>query len=352
MTLTETIAAVVARNNLTEEEAYAAMTAIMSGQATDAQIAGLITALRMKGETGEEITGFARAIRAKALKVKPSKDGLVDTCGTGGDMAHTFNISTTAAFVVAACGLPVAKHGNRSVSSKSGSADVLEALGVKLNLSPAAVARCIDETGIGFLFAPAFHAAMKYAVRARKEVGIRTVFNLLGPLANPAGAAIQLMGVYDPGLTEPLAAVLSGLGADAALVVHGAGGLDEISTLGPTRITEVRNSKICTYGIDPEMLGIPRATAAELRGGDPWENAAITLNILKGEPGPKQDIVVVNAAAALFAASKVKDLAEGTRLAREAISSGEALRKLELLQQYTNRVTGEEAGTERPSPSA
>lgn len=352
MIFTETIATVVARHNLKEEEAYAAMTAIMSGQATDAQIAGLITALRMKGETGEEITGFARAIRAKALKVKTSKDGLVDTCGTGGDMMHTFNISTTAAFVVAACGIPVAKHGNRSVSSRCGSADVLEALGVKISLPPAAVARCIDETGIGFLFAPAFHAAMKYAVRARKEVGIRTVFNLLGPLVNPAGAAIQLIGVYDPDLTEPLAAVLSRLGAEVALVVHGAGGLDEISTLGPTRITEVRNGKISTYAIDPETLGIPRATVAELRGGDPRENAAITLRILKGEPGPRQDIAVVNAAAVLFAAGKVKDLTEGIKPAQEAIRSGEALRKLKLLQQYTNSVTGEEAGAEGPSPSA
>jgi anthranilate phosphoribosyltransferase len=352
MTITESIAAVVARHNLTEEEAYAAMTEIISGRATDAQIAGFITALRMKGETREEITGFAKAIRAKALKVKPSKDGLVDTCGTGGDMMHTFNISTTAAFIVAACGIPVAKHGNRSVSSKCGSADVLEALGVKISLSPVAVARCIDETGIGFLFAPAFHTAMKYAIRPRKEVGIRTVFNLLGPLSNPASAPIQLMGVYDPGLTELLAEVLLRLGADAALVVHGAGGLDEISTLGPTKVSEIRNSRISTYEIDLEMLGIPMATAAELRGGDPRENAALTLGILKGEPGPKQDVVVVNAAAVLFAAGKAKDLAEGIKLAREAIRSGEALRKLEILHQYTNKVAGEEAGAERPSPSA
>jgi len=349
MTMRDTIAKIVARENLTEDEAYAAVDEIMSGGATDAQIASFMTALRMKGETVDEIAGCARAMRSRALKVKPSRDSLVDTCGTGGDMMNTFNISTTAALVVAACGLPVAKHGNRSVSSRSGSADVLEALGVNINLPPEAVAACIDETGIGFLFAPVLHVAMKYAIRARREVGIRTVFNVLGPLTNPAGARIQLMGVYDPDLTEPLAGVLVRLGVDAAFVVHGAGGLDEISTIGATKVTEVRNSEVNTYYIKPEDFGLARATPGELRGGEPRDNAEITLNILKGMPGPKRDVVVLNAAAALVAGGRAKDFAEGVRLAGEAIDSGEALRKLELLREFTNSVAREEANAGAPA---
>lgn len=350
MNVTEAIAAVVSQNNLEEGAAYTVMTTIMDGQATDAQIAGLITALRMKGETVEEITGFAKAIRSKALPVKPKSVGLMDTCGTGGDLLNTFNISTTAAFVIAACGVPVAKHGNRCVSSKSGSADVLEALGVQLNVSPEDTATCIDETGIGFLFAPVFHAAMKYAVSPRKEVGIRTVFNLLGPLANPAGAAVQLVGVSDPALTEPLAGVLLELGVEAALVVHGTGGLDEISTLGPTKITEVRNKKASTYYIEPEMYGLPVTTAARLHGGDPQENAAITRAVLEGAPGPRQDIVIFNAAAALYAAGRVESLHEGIKLAREAISSKEALKKLELLRQHTGRVSNRKETEAKRAP--
>jgi anthranilate phosphoribosyltransferase len=336
MSFTEAIDSIVSRNDLAEDKAFIVMNAIMEGQATDAQIAGLLTALRMKGETVEEITGFTKAIRAKALTVKPTRVGLMDTCGTGGDTINTFNISTTAAFVVAACDIPVAKHGNRGVSSKCGSADVLEALGVKINILPEVVVGCIDEIGIGFFFAPLFHAAMKYAGRARKEVGIRTVFNLLGPLANPAGAAFQLVGVPDPDFTELLAGVLLKLGAEAALVVHGAGGLDEISTFGPTKVTEVRDKKISTYKIDPEMLGLPEAIPFALRGGDPRENAEITLAVLKGEPGPRQDIVVANAAAALYIAKRVKNFPEGINLAREVIRSKEALRKLELLRRYTH----------------
>ncbi|MEW6105095.1 MAG: anthranilate phosphoribosyltransferase [Bacillota bacterium] len=349
MSIKNAIAKIVARENLTEDEAYAAVDEIMSGGATDAQIASFMTALRMKGETVDEIAGCARAMRSRALKVKPSADPLVDTCGTGGDMMNTFNISTTAALVVAACGLPVAKHGNRSVSSRSGSADVLEALGVNINLSPEAVAACIDETGIGFLFAPVLHVAMKYAIRARREVGIRTVFNILGPLTNPAGARIQLMGVYDANLTEPLAGVLVRLGVDAAFVVHGAGGLDEISTIGPTKVTEVRKNAINTYYIKPEDFGFARATPAELRGGEPRDNAEIILNILKGMPGPKRDVVVLNAAAALVAAGRAKHFAEGVRLAEEAIDSGEALRKLELLREFTNSVAREEANAGAPA---
>jgi len=352
MTIIETIASVVERNNLEENEAYESMRSIMSGQVSDAQIAGLITALHMKGETGEEITGFARAIREKALKVNSLPGVLVDTCGTGGDMSGTFNISTTAAFVVAACGLPVAKHGNRSVSSKSGSADVLEKLGININLSPAGVTECINQTGIGFLFAPAHHQAMKYAARARKEVGIRTVFNLLGPLVNPAGAVVQIMGVYDPALTRPLAEVLVRLGAKAAMVVHGAGGLDEISTLGLTRITEIRAGKSETYDFDPAKFGIAEAVSEDLRGGDPGENAVILRRILQGEPGPKQDVVVLNAAAALYAGGKAQGFGEAIIQAREAICSGEALSKLELMREFTNRFDGEGAGADKQSTTA
>ncbi|MFO7951900.1 MAG: anthranilate phosphoribosyltransferase [Bacillota bacterium] len=352
MTFTEAIAYVVEKGELSEEEAYQAMSAIMDGQITDAQIACFVTALRMKNETINEITGFARAIREKALKINPPHDFLVDTCGTGGDMRYTFNISTTAAFVVAACGLPVAKHGNRSVSSKCGSADVLEALGVNLDLSPVEVSRAIKETGIGFLFAPAFHAAMKHAGKARKEVGIRTVFNLLGPLTNPGAANIQLVGVFAPALTEVLGKVLYKLGLDSALVVHGAGGLDEVSTLGPTRITEVKNSLIRTYEISPGMFGIPEATASQLRGGSAEDNAKITLRVLEGRQGPEQDVVVINAAAALYAAGKVSRYKEGVEMAREAILSGAALQKLKLMQQYSSLACKKEAGAENISSTA
>ncbi len=352
MVVTEAIAAVSAHNNLTEEDACSVMTEIMSGLATDAQIAGLITALCMKGETEGEIAGFARALRSGAAEVNISGSGLVDTCGTGGDMALTFNISTVAAFVVAACGVPVAKHGNRSVSSKCGSADVLEALGVKLELSPAAAVGAVEKTGIGFLFAPVFHAAMKHAVRARKEIGIRTVFNLLGPLGNPAGAEYQLMGVYKPGLTETLGRVLKKLGVNAALVVHGEGGLDEISTLGKTRITEVNNRNVTTYEITPEMFGLKRASIADLRGGESRINAEIALNILEGKVGPKQDIVVLNAAAALYIAGKVNSIKEGINKAREAINSGDALHKFKHFRQYTIEAVGEEVGAENLFSSA
>ncbi len=358
MTMREAIAKVVAREHLTEGEAREAMEEIMAGRATDAQIASFITALRMKGETVDEIAGCARAMRSNALRVEPSRGSLVDTCGTGGDMMDTFNISTTAAFVVAACGLAVAKHGNRAVSSRSGSADVLEALGVRIDLAPELVARCIDETGIGFLFAPALHVAMKHAVRARREVGIRTVFNVLGPLTNPAGARIQLMGVFDPGLTEPLARVLRRLGVDAAFVVHGEGGLDEISTIGPTRVTEIKEDSIESYYITPEDFGFPRTTPDELRGGEPRDNAQITLDILRGGRGPRRDVVVLNAAAALVAGGKADGFAEGARLAGEAIDSGEALRRLEALREFTNSVESaapggdarREAATGAPAP--
>lgn len=340
MDIGKAILQVVERENLSEDEAFEVMDFIMDGLASDAQIASFLTALRMKGETVNEITGFARAMRCRSTKVNPSRSFLVDTCGTGGDMAGTFNISTTAAFIVAACGLPVAKHGNRSVSSNSGSADVLEALGVNIDLSPREVSSCIDKIGIGFLFSPAFHPAMKHVMKARKQVGIRTVFNLLGPLANPAGARRLLMGVFSGALTEPVAEVLMSLGVERALVVHGAGGLDEISTLGSTRITEVRNQALETYCIEPEMFGIRRAALNGVRGGSPRENAQITLRILGGEPGAGHDIAVLNTAGALVAGGRASDFTGGIGLAREAVYSGEAMHKLRLLQEYTKSMAG------------
>ena len=352
MTITEAIALAAAQSNLNESDSCDVMEEIMSGQATDAQIAGLITALRVKGETEEEITGFARAIRAGAAKVKLKTSGLVDTCGTGGDQSYTFNISTAAAFVVAGCGVPVAKHGNRSVSSKCGSADVLEALGVSLDLSPENAAAAVEETGIAFLFAPVYHAAMKHAVKARKEIGIRTIFNLLGPLANPARAESQLMGVYSPDLTVTLGTVLSRLGVKRALVVHGAGRLDEVSTLGVTRVTEVMEGQVKTYEITPDMFGLTVPGPLELQGGGTEKNAAIILSVLKGERGAARDIVVLNTAAAIYAAGKVESIEAGIKPACEAIDSGEALQRLELLKRYTNANGRREAGAVSLSPSA
>ena len=344
MLINEAIGTLVTGGDLSEGEAFQSLTAVIEGKATDSQIASFLTALRMKGESEEEITGFARAIRAKAIPVNPKVEGLVDTCGTGGDMTGTFNISTTAAFVVSACGLPVAKHGNRSVSSKSGSADLLESLGIEINLSAEAVERCIEETGIGFLFAPFFPSARKHVSRARKEMAIRTVFNILGPLVNPAGAHCQLMGVYDPHLTEMIGAVLLRLGVEKALVVHGAGGMDEISTLGPTRATEVRGGKINTYEILPQDYDFPLADIADLLGGDPGTNAVITGEILQGKPGPRADIVILNAAAALYTAGKAHDIAAGVTLAKTALDSGQAWEKLEQLRKYSLLLSKEEKG--------
>ena len=331
----ELIAKLVEGLDLTEEETRIAVDEVMTGQATDAQIAGFITALRMKGETVDEITGAARAMRAHATPVKTRHETLVDTCGTGGDRANTFNISTTAAFVVAGAGAAVAKHGNRSVSSRSGSADVLEALGVDLTLSPAEVGAAIDEVGIGFLFAPVLHGAMKHAVGPRREMGIRTIFNVLGPLTNPAGAQVQILGVYDPDLTEVLGGVLRNLGARRAFVVHGAGGLDEFSTIGPNRVTEVKAGQVWTYELDPQEYGFSRATLEELRGGTPAENAAITMDVLAGARGPRREVVVLNAGAALTAAGCARTLAEGFELARRSIDSGAALEKMHGLRRFT-----------------
>lgn len=334
----ETLNKLVIGKNLSSGEAKAAMEYVMEGYASPAQIGSLITALRMKGETVEEIAGCAQAMRNMALPIKSRHNKLIDTCGTGGDRSGTFNISTTAAFVAAAGGLPVAKHGNRSVSSKSGSADVLEALGVRINLSPQEAQQVLDDIDITFLFAPAFHLAMKHAVGPRRELGFRSIFNILGPLTNPAQANIQLLGVPEPDLTEKMAQVLEQLGVQTAYVVHGAGGLDEVSTLGATKISSLRNGSIKTYMIEPEEYGLDRVKIGELLGGDASHNAKITRNILEGCKGPHRDIVLLNGAVAFLAGGLVEDINEGVAYAAEMIDSGKALGKLEELIAATNKV--------------
>lgn len=348
MTITEAIKKVVDRANLSVEEAEAVLEQIMTGQATDAQTGSLLTALRMKGETVEELTGFARVMRAKAEAVNPQsrvsaglggteREALIDTCGTGGDVSGSFNVSTATAFVVAGAGVRVAKHGNRSVSSKCGSADVVEALGIKIDLPPDRIALCIDQVGIGFLHAPLLHQAMKYVAPARKQMGIRTIFNLLGPLTNPARANTQVIGVYAPHLTELLAEVLARLGSARALVVHGLDGLDEISISGESKVTELKDGRVSTYTIRPEDFGLARASLKDIQGGDAAHNAAIICDVLAGRPGPRRDIVLLNASAALLASSKVGDMEEGVRLAAHAIDSRAAYEKLQQLISFTNR---------------
>ncbi len=323
--------------DLSENEMIGAMNDVMEGQSTDAQIASFLTALRIKGETVEEITGAAKVMREKATRIK-SPEYTVDTCGTGGDMAQTFNISTTSAIIVSACGIPVAKHGNRSVSSKSGSADVLETLGVKIDLAPEKVEKCLETVGFGFMFAPLFHPAMKYAIGPRKEMGIRTVFNILGPLTNPAGASRQVLGVFSSELTEKMASVLSNLGVIHAFIVHGEDGLDEITNTEKTKISELKNNRTDTYFITPEDLGLKRAKSEELTGGTAEENAKITIDILNGEKGPKRDITLMNSAAALITGESAKSFSEALQKASEAIDSGRALRKLEEIRVATNRL--------------
>ena len=335
MAIKEALKSVVERSDLSEQAAWAAMGEVMDGQATPAQIAALVTALRMKGETSSEIAGFARAMRERAQRITPRAEVLIDVVGTGGDRLSTFNISTTTAFVVAAAGGYVAKHGNRAVSRLSGAADVLEALGVQIQIPPEAVRRSIEDIGIGFMFAPIYHAAMKHAVGPRKEIGIRTVFNILGPLTNPANANYLVVGTYDPALTEIMATVLGEMGARRALVVHGLDGIDEVSTVGPTRISELRGGRVRTFTITPEDLGLPQAAAAAIAGGRPEENAAITTAVLQGERGPRRDIVVANAAAALMAAELASSWAEGNQLAQRALDSGAAYEKLEALRAHT-----------------
>jgi anthranilate phosphoribosyltransferase len=343
--LKESIYKVVMHQDLTKDEMTQAMEIIMTGQATDAQIAAFITGLRMKGETVAEIAAAAQVMRAKATPIQVGnnlvdldrdeinidRETIVDTCGTGGDATNTFNVSTTTAFVVAGAGLKVAKHGNRAVSSRCGSADVIEALGINLALTPAQVSECISAVGIGFLFAPQLHGAMRYAIGPRREIGIRTIFNILGPLTNPAGANVQVLGVYDPKLTAPLAEVLGHLGSRHAFVVYGEGSFDEISIIGPTRVSELVDGQVKTYTITPEDFGLPRATPEDIRGGDVFENAQIVRRVLSGEKGARQDIVALNAAAALVAAGVAADFPQGIALAQEVMQSGRALAKLEAL---------------------
>ncbi|MDO8473519.1 MAG: anthranilate phosphoribosyltransferase [Dehalococcoidia bacterium] len=331
----EAIARLLERKDLTEKEAEEAVGEIMRGEATPSQIGGFLVALRMKGETADEVTGSARAMRAASLKVHTSRKPLVDTCGTGGDGAGTFNISTTVALVVAGAGVAVAKHGNRSVSSSCGSADLLEELGVKVDLGPEAVGKCIDEVGIGFLFAPRYHPAMKHAAPIRKDLGVRTVFNILGPLTNPASAPMQLVGVYSPDLTELMARVLARLGATRAMVVHGAGGLDELSTSGPSRVTLLDRGQITTEYVDPVALGLSALSNNGIRGGTPEDNARATREVLRGEKGPRRDIVLLNAAAMLVTCGKAADYAQGMAMAADSIDSVRAFKVLAELARFT-----------------
>lgn len=323
--------------DLTPSEAGKAMNTIMSGEASDAQIKKFLLALKNKGESIEEIAAFTKVLRAHSIKVHPEAKDMVDTCGSGGDLLDTFNISTTAAFVAAGAGVSIAKHGNRSVSSKSGSADVLEVLGVNIDLGPEQVEKCIDEVGIGFIFARKYHGAMKHVAQARKELATRTVFNILGPLISPAGVKRQIYGIYDPELTEKLARVLQETGSEHALVVHGMHGLDELSTLGETKVSELKDGAIRTYMIKPEDFGLERAVALDLKGGDPDKNAEILLSILSGEDkGPKRDIVVLNAAAAIYLSGMVQSLKEGVRIAEQSIDSNRAMETLNDLIEVSN----------------
>ncbi len=324
------------RNDLSESEMAEMMTEIFSGDITDAQIGAFMAALATKGETFEELAGAARIMRRKATRVQTSADIVADIVGTGGDGAHTFNISTTTAFVVAGCGVTVAKHGNRSVSSKCGSADLLETLGLNLNCGPELVEEAIREIGIGFLFAPLYHSAMRHAAKARKEVGLRSIFNMLGPLTNPAGANCQLLGVYAPELTEMFAQSLRLLGAKCAYVVHGHDGLDEISICAPTRISELRDGMIRTYDISPEQFFGQCASPGALTGGAPADNAVITRKILNGEKGPCRNVVLINAAAALVVVGKADRLSDGIQLAARSIDGGAAMAKLDSLIRFTN----------------
>ncbi len=340
--------------DLGEEEMVEAMEVIMSGQATPAQIGSFITALRLKGETIAEITGAARVMRSKATRIEIDDslvsidrddinldlETIVDTCGTGGDGTNTFNVSTTTAFVVAGCGVRVAKHGNRSVSSQCGSADVIESLGVNLEVPPSVVNECLGRVGIGFLYAPALHGAMKYAIGPRREIGIRSIFNILGPLTNPAGANVQVLGVYDKQLTPVLAEVLNRLGSRSAFVVHGEDSLDEISITGRTFVSELRNGQVSTYTIEPEDFGITRGSINDIKGGSAAENARIVLNVLEGEAGARRDIVLLNSAAALVAAGRADNFREGISQAAHAIDSGQAIAKLDSLREITTSHKG------------
>ncbi|MFZ5644148.1 MAG: anthranilate phosphoribosyltransferase [Bacillota bacterium] len=331
----EAIQRAVSGSSLNEAEAGSVMEQIMNGKASPAQIAAFLIAMRLKGETVEEITGFARVMRKMATPVNTRHETIVDTCGTGGDGVNTFNISTAAALVVAGCGVPVAKHGNRSVSSKCGSADVLEALGININLTPEQKEECLDNIGIAFLFAPSLHGAMKYAAGPRREIGVRTVFNVLGPLTNPAGANSQVLGVYSRELVPKLAGVLARLGSKGAFVLHGAGGTDEITPVGPAYVSQVSGQKIKSFELDPADFGIRRAGIEQLRGGSPAENAAIVKSVLAGEKGPRRDAVLLNSALALVASGFAGSIESGLTIAGESIDSGKALEKLSRMAEFT-----------------
>ena len=333
----EAIEKIIKKIDLTENETREVFEEIMSGNASSNDIARFLKALREKGETADEITGAAKVMIKKSLRVDAGLD-LIDTCGTGGSGINTFNISTTVAFVAAGCGVRIAKHGNRSASNQCGSADVLEALGVKLDVSAEMVRKAILDIGIGFMYAPAFHSAMKHAIKPRREAGGRTIFNIIGPLSNPAGAMSQIIGVYDEKLTEVLANVLRNLGSKKAFVVWGLDKLDEITITGKTKITELKDGAIKTYYVTPEEFGIKRASLEDIKGGSAKENAKTTLAILKGELGPKRDIVLMNAAAALVVGSKAKNFKEGIEKCEDSIDSGKAMDKLSRLIELTNKV--------------
>lgn len=333
----EYIAKAAEGQNLTEEEAKAAMKLMLEGEATQAQIAAFLTAMRMKGETLDELVGLASVLRDKAATISPKVDNYVDLVGTGGDRTFTFNVSTTSAIVVAAAGLPVAKHGNRSISSKSGAGDVLEALGVNIMAEPEQVQKCVEEVGIGFMFAPRFNQSMKYVGQARSEMGIRTVFNILGPLANPSRAKRMVVGVYSPKLTEKIATAMSRLGVERAFVVSGADNMDEITVSSKTTISEIKDGAVTTYQISPEQFGFKTVDLEELRGGDGVQNAEITKNILKGiEKGAKRDIILLNAGATLYVGGVAESMEAGVKLAAEVIDSGKAYEKLEELVRVSN----------------
>ncbi len=336
MSIRDAIDKLVNRVSLSEPEMIEAMNQIMTGEATPLQVASFLTALRMKGESVEEVTGAARVMREKAHRVQVGSKTVIDTCGTGGDQKGTFNISTTAAFVVAGAGINVAKHGNRSVSSQSGSADVLGALGVKVDAPKERVEECIAKIGIGFLFAPLLHEAMKYAVQPRRDIGIRTVFNLLGPLTNPAMATHQLIGLYSGDLVGMIAHVLKNLGSVCAMVVHGMEGLDEISLCGPTKVAELRGGQVKEYIVEPEQFGLKCCRMEDLHGGNAEQSAAIVRGVLQGDKGPARDVVLLNGGAALYVGGSAATIQDGMRLAAESIDSGKASEKLARLVEMTN----------------
>ncbi|MFH1245519.1 MAG: anthranilate phosphoribosyltransferase [Candidatus Omnitrophota bacterium] len=333
----EAIARLIEQKDLTADLMSKAQEEIMKGEALPSQIAAFLVALRFKGETIEEITAGAQIMRKYATKIKSADKGLLDTCGTGGDESGTFNISTLSALVACGAGITVAKHGNKSVSSRCGSADLLIELGVQIDLTPAQIEECMRQAGFGFLYAPLLHQAMKYAAPVRRELGIRTIFNILGPLTNPAGAACQLLGVYDQRLTEVLARTLKNLGARHVLVVHGEDGLDEVTTTGYTQVAELKGGKVKVYKIYPADFGIKKAGLNDLRGGDAKDNAKIAEQILKGAPGPQRDIVLLNAGCAIYAADRAGSIKEGIEQARTSIDTQSALHKLELLREVSNK---------------